>query len=413
MLSSLISNSAAFQEVELTFPNLFGGFTISYFQGFELFGIKIYWYGVLITLGVILAYLYANHRAKEFGVGKERMFDVVFVALICGFLGARIYYCVFTTLDPNSSVKYDFVTTFTMIRDGGLAIYGGVIGAFLGGFVMSKIRKVHFRSMADLASLGFLIGQTIGRWGNFVNQEAFGAACGQDWVFGMTSVDIVARDHLAAGTLVHPCFLYESVWCLVGFIGLHFYSKKLRTFDGEIFLLYLAWYGLGRAWIEGLRTDSLMAGQFRISQVVAAICFVACTVMVIVFKILTEKKKIPMYVTTEAWTEQQAADLEAAEKQKNKKKEKLQAPSILADDAANVTLGDENEETEDDTAEDNSTDETSDSDDSVDGASSDENVEVTDSDKNANDSAHDASSDETGDTSESEPEDTPDESEDK
>lgn len=400
MLSSLISNSAAFHEVELTFPNLFGGFTISYFQGFELFGIKIYWYGVLITLGVILAYLYANHRAKEFGVGKDRMFDVVFVALICGFLGARIYYCVFTTLDPNSSVKYDFLTTFTTIRDGGLAIYGGVIGAFLGGFVMSKIRKVNFRSMADLASLGFLIGQTIGRWGNFINQEAFGAACGQDWVFGMTSVDIVARDNLAAGTLVHPCFLYESVWCLVGFIGLHFYSKKLRTFDGEIFLLYLAWYGLGRAWIEGLRTDSLMAGQFRISQVVAAVCFVACTVMVIVFKILTEKKKIPLYVTTEAWTEQQAADLEAAEKQKNKKKEKSQAPSILADDADDVTLGGESEETADDSAEENSTNET---------------VETSDSDDNADDITEDASSDETGDTSdsESEPEDTTDESEDK
>lgn len=337
-MTSLISAASAFKEVELTFPNLFGGFTVSYFQGFELFGIKIYWYGVLITIGVILAYLYANRRANSFGIGKERMFDVVFVALICGFLGARIYYCVFQTLDPNSGMSYDFVTTFTTIRDGGLAIYGGVIGGFLGGFVACKIRKVNFRAMADLASLGFLIGQTIGRWGNFINQEAFGAACDSDWIFGMTSVDIVARDNLAAGTLVHPCFLYESVWCLIGFIGLHFYSKKLRSFDGEIMLMYLAWYGLGRAWIEGLRTDSLMAGPFKISQVIAAACFVVCTVLVVVFKILTEKKQIPLYVNTDAWKEQQAADLEAAKKQKNKKKEEPEAPSILSDDADGVTL---------------------------------------------------------------------------
>ena len=156
----------------------------------------------------------------------------------------------------------------------------------------------------------------------------------------MTSVDIVARDHLAAGTLVHPCFLYESVWCLLGFIGLHFYSKKLRTFDGEIMLMYLAWYGLGRAWIEGLRTDSLMAGQFKISQVVAAVCFVVCTVLVIVFKILTEKKNIPLYVTTDAWKEQQASDLEAAKNPRKKKKEEKLAPSILSADSADVTLND-------------------------------------------------------------------------
>ncbi len=343
MLSSLISAASAFQEVELTFPNLFGGITLSYFQGFELFGIKIYWYGVLITVGVILAYLYANSRANSFGVGKDRMFDVAFIALICGFLGARIYYCVFQTLNPDSGMSYDFVTTFTTIRDGGLAIYGGIIGGFLGGFVACKIRRVNFRAMADIASLGILIGQTIGRWGNFINQEAFGAECSQDWLFGMTSVDIVRREGLAAGTLVHPCFFYESLWCLIGFIGLHFYSKKLRSFDGEIILMYLAWYGLGRAGIETLRTDSLMAGSVKISQIVAAVCFAVCTVLVIVFKILTEKKKIPLHVDTDAWREQQAADLEAANKPKRKKEEK-KAPSILSEDADGITLEGETDE---------------------------------------------------------------------
>lgn len=349
MTSALISAASAFQEVELTFPNLFGGFTISYFQGFELFGIKIYWYGVLITIGVILAYLYAMRRCESFGVGRDRMFDVVFVALIGGFLGARIYYCVFQTLDPNG-MDYNFVTVFTTIRDGGLAIYGGIIGGFLTGWIACRVRKVNFRSMADIASFGFLIGQGIGRWGNFINQEAFGAQCSPDWIFGMTSVDIIARDGLEAGALVHPCFLYESVWCLIGFIGLHFYSKKLRSFDGEIMLLYIAWYGLGRAWIEGLRTDSLMAGQFRVSQLLAAVSFVAATVMVIVFKILTEKKKIPLFVTTDAWREQQETDKAAAAAQRKKAADKKakreqaqQAPSILSKDADDITLGGEQE----------------------------------------------------------------------
>ncbi len=359
MTSLLTSTASAFKEVELTFPNLFGGITLSYYQGFELFGIKIYWYGVLITLGVVLAYFYAMRRSKELGLNRDRMFDVVFVALIGGFLCARIYYCVFQTLDPNSGMSYDFITTFTTIRDGGLAIYGGVIGGFLFGFVACKIRKVNFRAMADLAAMGFLIGQCVGRWGNFINQEAFGGACSPDWIFGMTSTDIIRRSGFDAGTLVHPCFLYESVWCLVGFIALHFYSKKLRTFDGEIALLYIAWYGLGRAWIEGMRTDSLMIGQFRVSQLIAAASFVAGTVLVIVFKILTEKKNIPLYVNTDACRELQELDRAAEEERLRKKAEKKagkEAPSILSEDSEDITLdgadaSDESEEDEESSGE--------------------------------------------------------------
>ncbi len=359
MTSLLTSTASAFKEVELTFPNLFGGITLSYYQGFELFGIKIYWYGVLITLGVVLAYFYAMRRSKEFGLNRDRMFDVVFVALIGGFLCARIYYCVFQTLDPNSGMSYDFITTFTTIRDGGLAIYGGVIGGFLFGFVACKVRKVNFRAMADLAAMGFLIGQCVGRWGNFINQEAFGGACSPDWIFGMTSTDIIRRSGFDAGTLVHPCFLYESVWCLVGFIALHFYSKKLRTFDGEIALLYIAWYGLGRAWIEGMRTDSLMIGQFRVSQLIAAASFVAGTVLVIVFKILTEKKNIPLYVNTDACRELQELDRAAEEERLRKKAEKKagkEAPSILSEDSEDITLdgadaSDESEESEESSGE--------------------------------------------------------------
>lgn len=335
MTTLLQAATAVTQEIEVEFPNLFGGLAINYYRGFTLFGIPIYWYGVLITIGVVLAYLYAMHRTKDLGLSKDRVFDVVFAALIGGFLGARIYYCVFTTLDPNSGMNYDIVTTFTGIRDGGLAIYGGIIGGFLVGFAACKIRKVNFFAMCDLASFGFLIGQTIGRWGNFVNQEAYGAVADPDWLFGMTGT--IISQSVEAGAVVHPCFLYESVWCLLGFIGLHFYSKKLRTYDGEIFLLYIAWYGLGRAFIEGMRTDSLMIGEYKVSQLLAAASFVVATVLFIVFKIITEKKQIPLYVNTEACKELLEKDRLEAEEAKAKKAAKKAAregvaPSIIEDD---------------------------------------------------------------------------------
>ncbi|MDE6031287.1 MAG: prolipoprotein diacylglyceryl transferase [Oscillospiraceae bacterium] len=350
-MTSLISAaSSEFQEIELEFPNLFGGVAINYYRGFTVFGIPIYWYGVLITIGVVLAYLSAMSRTKDLGLNKDRVFDVVFAALIGGFLCARIYYCVFTTLDPNSPMNYTFVTVFTGIRDGGLAISGCLIGGFAVGFVACKIRKVNFFAMCDLASLGFLIGQTIGRWGNFVNQEAYGAVTDPNWIFGMTG-DIISKE-VEAGALVHPCFLYESAWCLVGFVLLHFYSKKLRSFDGEVALLYIGWYGLGRAFIEGLRTDSLMLGSVKISQIVAAVSFAAAIILLIIFKIVTEKKQIPLYVNSDACRELAEKDKAAEEAAKAKKAAKLaakekSAPSILAEDAENITL-EENEDNSED-----------------------------------------------------------------
>lgn len=332
MTSLLFAAQDALTEMEVEFPNLFGGTAINYYRGINLFGVNIYWYGVLIAAGVVLAYLYAMCRAtKDFGLVKDRVFDVVFAAIIGGFVCARIYFCVFTELKNPGS--YTFAEVFTGIRDGGLAIYGGVIGAFLVGFVFCRIRKVNFFAMADLASLGFLIGQTIGRWGNFVNQEAYGEVCSPDWVFGMSGTKIIADPDIGAGALVHPCFLYESVWCLIGFVLLHFYSKKLRTFDGEIALMYVSWYGLGRFFIEGLRTDSLYAGDFRISQIVAGASFAVGLILFIVFKIVTAKKEIPLYVGSDeskALIEKDAAADEERKRKKLEKKEKA-APSILGE----------------------------------------------------------------------------------
>ena len=346
---NLAAESAVTVKNTLEFPNLFGGTQIEYYRGFEVFGVPIYWYGVLIAVGIVLAGVYVVRRMeKDFGLSKDRAFDVIFAATIGGFLGARIYFCVFTSLDPTSGKKYDFVTTFTEIRDGGIAIYGGIIAAVLVGFLFCKLRKVHFTTMLDVAALGFLIGQAIGRWGNFVNQEAYGADCPTDWLFAMKGSLITSQGITGA---VHPCFLYESVWCLLGFIFLHIYSKKLRTFDGEVFLLYVAWYGLERFFVEGLRTDSLMAGDFRISQIVAAVSCIAALILFVIFKIYTKKKNIPLYVNSGVGQALLESDRKAEEERLAKKAEKKnkKSPSILEDNEEN------SEETEvvEETAEDN------------------------------------------------------------
>lgn len=329
---NLAAESAVTVRNKLEFPNLFGGTEIEYYRGFEVFGVPIYWYGVLIAIGILLACLYVFRRMeKDFGLSKDRAFDVIFAATIIGFVCARIYFCVFTTLNPDSPKNYTFVTTFTEIRDGGIAIYGGIIGAVLGGFLFCKLRKVHFTTMLDVAALGFLIGQAIGRWGNFVNQEAYGADCPTDWIFAMKGSLITSQGITG---VVHPCFLYESVWCALGFIFLHIYSKKLRTFDGEVFLLYIAWYGLERFFVEGLRTDSLMAGNFRVSQIVAAVSCGLALAAFVVFKILTKKKNIPLYVNSGASKELLESDRKAEEERKSKKEAKKNQPaeSILGED---------------------------------------------------------------------------------
>lgn len=179
-------------------------------------------------------------------------------------------------------------------RNGGLAIYGGIIGAVLVGGLVAKLRKVKLLPLLDIAGVGFLIGQGVGRWGNFTNQEAFG--CNTDSIFGMNGGTIQRfiinnYDDLTTGSgvvmdpskPVHPCFLYESVWCILGFILLAIFAAKFRKYDGQIFLMYIGWYGLGRFFIEGLRTDSLMLGNIRVSQILAAVCVVASVILLFIF----------------------------------------------------------------------------------------------------------------------------------
>ena len=261
----------------VAFPGL--GIEIPISRGFELFntGITIYWYGVMIALGFALAVIYALRNYKRFDLKADPMIDVVLVAAVIAIVCARLYYILFS---GNLSDYLADPLSILAIRDGGLAIYGAVIGAFTTGLWMCRLRKVNTLAMFDIASVGFFIGQALGRWGNFFNQEAFGANTTLPW--GMTGSSIALGQNGAGfdpSLPVHPTFLYESLWCLIGFIGLHVLSKKAYKFKGQLFATYLMWYGLGRVMIEGLRTDSLMLGPFRVSQLLSVLLILAGAVL--------------------------------------------------------------------------------------------------------------------------------------
>lgn len=248
-------------------------------------GWNIYWYGIIIAIGFLLALVYGMKNASRYGLEVDRMLDVVLVAVPVAILCARAYYVIFDGV-PLNGIK-DFFGFDDSSGFSGLAIYGGVIGAFISGAVMCKIRRVNLLNMFDIASVGFLIGQGIGRWGNFVNQEAYGTFTNSSW-WGMESERTIIQ--MGEG-LVHPCFLYESVWCLIGFFILNKFSKN-RKFGGQIFLMYCAWYGLGRGFIELLRTDSLMLGNIRVSSMLSFIlCIVASSILAVIFKRQGPKKE--------------------------------------------------------------------------------------------------------------------------
>ena len=323
----------------IEFPNLFGGARLEISRtAFNVFGINIYWYSIIVVVGIILAVGYAMQQSDKYGMIADKVFDAAFAGLIGGSLGARLYYVIL------ADKSYNFITFFSDIRDGGLAIYGGVIGGVLVSFVFMKLRKINILPVLDLAGQGFLLGIGIGRWGNFINQEAYGTAVGSDYIFGMTG-DRIVRE--AGQSLVHPCFLYESLWCILGFILLHFYAKKLRTFDGEIFLLFAFWYGAGRAFNEQLRTDSLMLGDFKISQVLAVITATLALGAYIFLKVKVKKSEnYKMFKDTEqsvnlaaAFNEKLRLDKEKAEAKKALRKNET-APSILGDDSDDDNVGD-------------------------------------------------------------------------
>ena len=333
---------------KLIFPELGWEFTVNS-DAFTVFGLTIKWYGIMITLGLLLAFVYCFRRMKSYGLDQDRVVDAVFFGLIGGIVGARAYF----VLMQWDNYKDNLSSVFS-IRDGGLAIYGGIIGSVIIGCIVAKIRKVRIAPLLDLAGMGFLIGQGFGRWGNFFNHEAFGSNTNLPW--GMTSLRI--QNYLSENanmilettgtqvdplTPVHPCFLYESLWCFIGFLLIHLYSKK-RKFDGEMFLLYVGWYGIGRFFIEGLRTDSLMIGHIRVSQLVAGIC-----VLVALIIILAKRRKIALdgEYTFYKDTEESKMLLKQAEEKANRKVSKKAETKITSDENKKEDIKEENKDGED------------------------------------------------------------------
>lgn len=272
----------------ISFPILGENFKLNPSSTYTLFGHEFSWYGAIIAFGFLLAVIYASRRAKYFGLTVDDLIDMLIIAVPIAVVSARLYYVLF-----NFSLYKDNPIDIVKIWEGGLAVYGGVIGGILGVFIYSRVKKVPMGPVLDVGSLGMLIGQAVGRWGNFTNREAFGSMTDVPWKMGLTT---------ASGTYYyHPTFLYESLWNLIGFIILHFYSKK-RRYDGEIFLLYVAWYGLGRFWIEGLRTDSLylFSTGIRVSQLLAGASFLAALALLIINRFVKQRKAEDMYVNSKA-----------------------------------------------------------------------------------------------------------------
>lgn len=266
----------------------FPGFGIGEFEidsvAFKIGNIEIAWYALIITIGMIVAVAHIIFRAKQVGLKPEETLDFVIWAIPIGVIGARLYY-VLAEIENFHSFK-----EVINIRSGGLAIYGGIIAGAITVFAVSKVKKIPFLTFADCCTPGILFAQGIGRWGNFANGEAFGSET--TWFCRMGLKNVLTDFETV---YVHPTFLYESLWNIIGFIIANIIHKK-RQYDGQIFLFIFGWYGFGRMFIEGLRTDSLYGSffgiEFRLSQVLAALIFATCTFFLIYFAIKKPKKEL-------------------------------------------------------------------------------------------------------------------------
>ena len=285
----------------VTFPGLGLEFTLNR-VAFEIFGRPIYWYGIIIVSGLLLAVYLCGRWSGRFGFTEDQLLDLMIVEVPVALIAIRAYYVIFNldhyrradgSLDWMAMLRYS---------DGGLAIYGAIISSVIVLLIFCKVKKLNFMAFADLGVHGLFIGQLIGRWGNFMNVEAYGSATALPWrmcspsiadyMFSNGWVDEAGAEAILSGNLgVHPTFFYESAWNLIGLLLVYHIGKK-RKFDGQCFLFYLFWYGLGRAWIEGLRTDSLyffglelFGMPLRTSQMVAALsCVIAGAALLVMLK---------------------------------------------------------------------------------------------------------------------------------
>ena len=302
------------------------------------------WYGAIIAFGFLLAVLFGGRIAYKWKINLDKMIDVLLYGTIGGIVGARLYYVAF---------KWDYygqhLTDIFKIWEGGLAIYGGIIGGILAALIVCRIEKLNFFNLLDMVSMSLLIGQGIGRWGNYANQEAFGSITNKNWgmmsdtvaeyisrnasYFGLDNVDNV-KQYIADNNLyVHPTFFYESVWCILGFFVLYIIMKKRRKFSGQLFLCYGVWYGFGRMVLEGLRSDSLYIANtsIRVSQALSAVLMLVSLVLLISLYVKFSKHPKPIE-GIDFFPPKSEKELEAEKRKAEKKALKKKARSVVIRD---------------------------------------------------------------------------------
>lgn len=304
----------------ISFPGLsIGPFAIDPVITPDGFPFTIRWYALCIITGMVLAILYMMYRAKKNGYSIDVLLEYVIAAVPCAIVGARLYYVLFNLEDYKTF--YDAIA----IWKGGIAIYGAIIGGLVAIFVLSKIKKRSFFEVIDYCAPAVMIGQICGRWGNFFNAEAYGALDKINFpIIGDIATPFFENDYIfrmvienqRVGTIeVHPTFLYESLWNLCGLVLIHFLFTR-KKFDGEIAAIYFAWYGFGRFFIEGLRTDSLMSGSIRFSQLLGIIFAVAGVVCVIVGRNIAKKKNEALDSYVKCFEDDSEMDIKIAETDK-------------------------------------------------------------------------------------------------
>jgi len=274
---------------EISFPGFgIGSFTVSS-TAISIGDFSIAWYALIITFGMICAVAYTMFRAKQIGIKTDDIMDYALALIPTGIVGARLYY-VLAEIE-----RYHSFSDVINIRNGGLAIYGGIIGGFIAAVIVSKVKKIPFLAFADCCVPGIILAQSIGRWGNFMNGEAYGAETDIFCRMGLKNSNTFSDFSTSQMVYVHPTFLYESLWNLLGFILINIFYKH-KQYDGQVLFLVFGWYGLGRMLIEGLRTDSLYSNifglKFRTSQVLAGLVLAVCLGFLIYFAIKKPQKKL-------------------------------------------------------------------------------------------------------------------------
>ena len=322
------------RDMPISFPGLFGAWEFNPDPVALHFGNGIYWYGIILAAAMLCGLLLAMKQAKRVGLTEDHVLDLVLWAVPCCIIGARLYYVIFyLDLYRTADGALDWGQMIA-IWDGGIAIYGAVIAGVLVAIVYCRKKKLKLGAMTDVAAMGLMLGQCIGRWGNFMNREAFGAATTLPWRMRLWTS---ATEYIE----VHPTFLYESLWNLVGVLLLVFVITGGRHFDGENTWFYFLWYGLGRTWVEGLRTDSLylfdwtiMGEPIRVSQALS-VAMVLVSAVMLVWHI-----KVRPHDPSELLVNRLAAENAAAEAEREVVAEELQEavePSVGTEKESEVT----------------------------------------------------------------------------